>query len=95
MAISREEVLKIARLAHIELDENKVEKYRKDLCSVLDHIDKLRDLDAQDARMTHPVGVESCLREDEVAQPLVPADVMRNAPDRDGDQFRVPKVLED
>lgn len=95
MAISRDKVLEIARLAHIELSEEKVEQYRKDLCSVLDYIDKLRDLDAQDARMTHPVGVESRLREDQIAQPLVQEDVLRNAPDQDSEQFRVPKVLED
>lgn len=95
MTISRDKVLHMARLAHIELDEDKVEQYRGDLNAVLDYIDKLRDLDAQDERITHPAGVESRMREDEVAKPLIHEDVLRNAPDQDGEQFRVPKVLED
>lgn len=95
MAISRDNVLNIAKLAHIELRDDEVEQYQEDLNSVLDYVDKLRDLDAQDARMTHPAGVESRLRDDDVAQPLAQEDVLRNAPDQDGEQFRVPKVLED
>jgi len=95
MTITRDKVLHMARLAHIELDEEKVEQYREDLNAVLDYIDKLRDLDDQDERMTHAAGVESRLREDQVAAPLLHGEVLRNAPDQDGEQFRVPKVLED
>jgi aspartyl-tRNA(Asn)/glutamyl-tRNA(Gln) amidotransferase subunit C len=95
MTISRDEVLQIARLARIELRDDEVETYQRDLNSILDYIDKLRDLDAPEARTTHAVALESRMREDVVERQLALADVLRNAPDSEDGQFRVPKVVED
>lgn len=96
MAISREEVLHIARLARIELDAQEVEHYREDLSKILDYVDKLDELDvSQVEATTHAVELESRLRDDEVEQRLDPDDVMANAPQTEAGQFRVPKAVEE
>lgn len=96
MAISRDQVLHIARLARIELDDDQVEHYREDLSSILDYVDKLDELDVTDVEpTTHAVALESRLRDDEVEQRLDHDDVLKNAPESESGQFRVPKVVED
>ncbi len=95
MAISREQVLHIARLARVELSDDEVERYREDLSSILDYVDKLAELDVEGVEpTTHAVALESRLREDAVEQRLSHEDVLNNAPDSEDGQFRVPKVVE-
>lgn len=96
MAISREQVLHIARLARVELSEAEVEHYRDDLSSILDYVDKLDELDVGEVEpTTHAVELESRLRPDEVEQRLTHDEVLQNAPDSETGHFRVPKVVED
>lgn len=96
MAISREQVLHIARLARIELSEDQIEHYREDLNSILKYVDKLEELDLSGVEpTTHAVDLDSRLRDDEVEQRLNHDQVLENAPDTEAGQFRVPKVVED
>lgn len=94
MAISDEEILRIAKLAHIRLDAADVEKYRRDLNGILNYIDTLKTLDACEEPTTHVISTTSRLREDKVEDVLPVEKVLENAPAVEDGQFRVPKVLE-
>jgi aspartyl-tRNA(Asn)/glutamyl-tRNA(Gln) amidotransferase subunit C len=96
VAISREQVLHVARLARIELDDDDVEHYRGDLSSILDYVDKLGELDLAGVEpTTHAVELASRLRDDEVEQRISADAALGNAPDVETGHFRVPKVVEE
>jgi aspartyl-tRNA(Asn)/glutamyl-tRNA(Gln) amidotransferase subunit C len=89
--ISRDQVLHVARLARLELSEEEVERMIADLANVLDHIDKISELDLEGVPPTsHVVEVENALRPD-VARPSWPREVMlAAAPAVIDDGFAVP-----
>jgi aspartyl-tRNA(Asn)/glutamyl-tRNA(Gln) amidotransferase subunit C len=91
MAISREEVLHVARLAYLELSEEEVSRFQEQLSEILDAISKVAELDLSDVPPTsHPLEVANAWREDE-PRPCLPLDeVFANAPDRDDGFFRSP-----
>ena len=101
MRISREEVLRVAQLANLELSEAEVTKYQGQLDSILDYIAKLNAVDTSNVEPMAQVlaeGVTSSanagLREDVVVPCNVAGDVLVQAPDAAAPYFRVPKVIE-
>jgi aspartyl-tRNA(Asn)/glutamyl-tRNA(Gln) amidotransferase subunit C len=91
MAISREEVLHVARLAYLELSEEEVARFQEQLSAILDAVSKVAELDLADVPPTlHPLEVANAWREDEPRPCLPLDDVFANAPDRDEDYFRSP-----
>jgi len=91
MAITREEVLHVARLARLELTEDEVERFAEQLSVILEAVSKVSELDLSDVPPTsHPLAVSNAWAEDE-PRPCLPLDeVFANAPDRDDDFFRSP-----
>ncbi len=101
MKISREEVLRVAELAHLGLTPEEAETYRGQLDSILGYIDKLTELDianvepmaqalqAGTSGEKHPELREDVLRPCDVAEPVLAA-----APGAKSPFFRVPKVIE-
>ena len=91
MAITREEVLHVARLARLELTEEEVERFAGQLSAILDAVSKVSELDLSGVPPTsHPLEVSNAWAEDE-PRPCLPLDeVFANAPDREGDYFRTP-----
>ncbi|HEY2219974.1 MAG TPA: Asp-tRNA(Asn)/Glu-tRNA(Gln) amidotransferase subunit GatC [Gaiellaceae bacterium] len=91
MAISREEVLHVAKLAYLELSEEEVARFQEQLSAILDAVSKVAELDLSDVPPTsHPLEIANAWREDE-PRPCLPLDeVFANAPDRDDDFFRSP-----
>jgi aspartyl-tRNA(Asn)/glutamyl-tRNA(Gln) amidotransferase subunit C len=89
--IDREQVLHVARLARLRLDDMEVERMARELSGVLDHVDKISELDLDGAEpTTHVVALENVLREDE-PQPSLPRErALEQAPDAGDDGFRVP-----
>jgi aspartyl-tRNA(Asn)/glutamyl-tRNA(Gln) amidotransferase subunit C len=95
MAISRDEVLHIARLARLALTDEEVERLIEELGAILDAVGVVAELDLADVPPTaHPLDLVNVWDEDEPRPSLPLADVFANAPDRDGDHFRVPPVGE-
>ena len=94
--ITLRQVEHVARLARLELSNDEKERMRSQLDAILAYIDKLRQLDTRDVEpTTHAIPIVNVMREDE-ARPCFPVpDMLANAPDRDGDLFRVPKILEE
>ena len=98
MKISREDVLKVAALANLELTDDEVETYRGQLDDILTYIDKLNEIDTSGVEpLTQVVAAaaeDSHLREDVVVRADVIAEVLQGAPDPEAPYFRVPRVIE-
>jgi len=94
--LTREEVLKIAKLARLELTAEEVESYRKKLGRVLEYIHELDSLKTpQDAFVRHVPKDSVAFREDKMIPFPQHAALMKNAPDVEGGSFRLPPVLEE
>ena len=89
--IDREQVLHVARLARLRLTDDEVEAMTGELSSILDHIEKIGELELADVAPTaHVVALENVLRPDE-PRPSLPRELaLAEAPDSDGIGFRVP-----
>jgi aspartyl-tRNA(Asn)/glutamyl-tRNA(Gln) amidotransferase subunit C len=95
VAISREEVLHVARLARLALTEEEIARLIEELGAILDAVGIVGELDLADVPPTsHPLDLVNVWDEDEPRESLSLADTFANAPDRVGDHFRVPPVGE-
>ena len=94
--INREEVEHVARLARLALSEQEKARMGEELSTILAYIDQLRELDTSDVEPTsHAIPMVNVMREDEV-RPSYPVEAMlQNAPEREGDFVRVPKIIEE
>ena len=91
MAITREEVLHVAKLARLELTDDEVERLTLELGAILKAVGKVAELDLDDVPPTsHPLSLVNAWREDEPHESLGLDEVFANAPLREGDLFRVP-----
>ena len=96
MAITREEVLHVARLARLSLTDAETDRLREQLGDILDYIKQLDALDTKDVVPTsHAVEMGTPFREDSVRPFGDKEALLANAPDRQGDFFRVPRIIED
>ena len=95
MQIDRALLDKIAHLSRLEFDEEDAEKMMKDMSAIVTWVEQLSEVNTDGVEplttMSHEINV---LREDEVKPHLSHEDALRNAPKKDSDYFRVPKVLE-
>ena len=91
MAISREQVLHVARLARLDLRDEEVERLTGELGAILDAVSKVAELDLADVPPTpHPLDLVNAWAEDEPHESLPLEAVFANAPSREGDLFQVP-----
>ena len=89
--IDREQVLHVARLARLRLTDDEVERMTGELSSILDHIEKIDELDLEEVAPTsHVVDLENVLRADEPCPSLPRERAIAQAPDSDDVGFRVP-----
>lgn len=96
MAITREEVLHVARLARLALSEADADRLREELGNILDYIRQLDTLDTTNVVPTsHAVEMGTPLRDDCVRPFGDRESILANAPDRFEDYFRVPRIIED
>ena len=95
MPLSEKEVEHIAKLARLELTAEQKSLYREQLSSILDYIAKLRELDTTDVLPTVGGGLTQMrLRLDEPRPSLATEALLKNAPDTEDDQFKIPPVFE-
>jgi len=94
--ISAEDVRKVATLARLELPEAKVQAYTTQLERILDYVAQLEAVDTEGVPpTTRAVEVVNVTRDDRVNPTPVREDLLNLAPQREGDFFRVPKILAD
>lgn len=96
MAITREEVLHVARLARLSMPEAEAECLRGQISAILDYVKQLERIDTRDVLPTsHAVEMGTPFRDD-VVEPFGGKEaLLANAPDRQNDFFRVPRIIED
>jgi aspartyl-tRNA(Asn)/glutamyl-tRNA(Gln) amidotransferase subunit C len=95
MALSREEVRRIALLARLQLTTEEEVAFAQQLDHILQYFEKLTALDTEGIEPTaHVVEMESAYRDDVVTNPAAREVLRANAPARDGDFFKVPKIIE-
>jgi aspartyl-tRNA(Asn)/glutamyl-tRNA(Gln) amidotransferase subunit C len=91
MAITREEVLHVARLARLELTEDEVERFTEQLSAILEAVAKVSELDLSDVEPTaHPLDLVNVWAEDEPRPSIALEEALANAPEREGGFFKVP-----
>jgi aspartyl-tRNA(Asn)/glutamyl-tRNA(Gln) amidotransferase subunit C len=94
--ITPEDVRHVARLARLELSEAELERMRAEMDAILAYMDKLRSLDTTGVEPTsHAVPLRNVMRDDEPRLSFPRDDMLANAPDRAGDFFRVPRIIEE
>jgi aspartyl-tRNA(Asn)/glutamyl-tRNA(Gln) amidotransferase subunit C len=99
MKITREDVLRVADLAYLDLSEAELETYRKQLDEILEYAGKLNELDTTNVEPMAQVladdqTADATLREDVVVPCDVAPEILKQAPDTEPPYFRVPKVIE-
>ncbi|MBI4283369.1 MAG: Asp-tRNA(Asn)/Glu-tRNA(Gln) amidotransferase subunit GatC [Chloroflexi bacterium] len=95
MKLSHEEVLHIARLARLGLTEAEVDKLGEQLSNILENFAVLQQVDTSDVPPTaQSIALQNVVSEDEVAPSLTQSQVLANAPQKEGEFFKVRAVLE-
>jgi len=93
VAISREDVLHVARLARLEIPEDEIEQVQEQLGAILEAVGKVAELDLTGVEPTsHPLDLVNELANDEPRPSLPREDALANAPDPADGAFRVPAV---
>jgi len=94
MKISKEEVLHVANLAHLTLNDDEIDKFAGQIGTILDYFDLLKKVDATGVKPTsHAIFLTNAFREDELSEHLYREKAMANAPEREAGSFLVPKVI--
>lgn len=89
-----DQVRHVAKLARLALDEAHLQKYAGQLTSILAYVEQLKQVDVTNTEpMAHALPLKNVLREDTVSPGLPLEKVLQNAPDTDGEFFKVPKVI--
>ena len=96
MNIDKKKVQHVALLSRLELDEKESEAYSRQLASILSYIDKLNEIDTKNVLPTsHPLStLKNVFRKDKLKKSLETDEVLKNAPSKEGDFFRVPQIIE-
>lgn len=95
MAITRKDVDYVANLSRIELSESEKDLFTEQIGNVLAYMEKLNGVETSGVEpMSQSLELENIFREDEAKKTLGISGALSNAPDRDGDSFRVPQVIE-
>lgn len=93
--IPKKEVLRIAKLARLEISEDEADRYSKDLSKILDHVAQLSKINLANVEpMTHLHDQTNLMREDHVEPSFSSKEALANAPDVSGPYIRVPLVVE-
>ena len=96
MPLERSEVQHIAALARIGLTDADIDMFQEQLSQILELSTALGQVDTSRVQSsTHAIQSQTVLREDKAGDSLSPEEVLRNAPRRDGDLFKVKAVLEE
>ncbi len=95
MSLTPEEVAHIARLARVGLSDDDVSRFQDQLSQILDYFQRLQEADTENVPPTaHTLAMHNIMRDDEPHPSFDPEDILANAPQREGDLFRVRAVLE-
>jgi aspartyl-tRNA(Asn)/glutamyl-tRNA(Gln) amidotransferase subunit C len=93
-ALRKEEVVELALLARLRLDDDEIERLCGELSAILGYVEKLQAVDTTGVEpMTHAVPLDCPLRADAVAPSFSVEEALADAPAREDDSFAVPRIL--
>lgn len=93
--ISREELLKLAELTRLRLDESEIARFQADISEMLEYVRKLEQVDTSGVGTTAATVPDSTSLRDDLVRPSLPVtEALKNAPATSGDFFKVPPVVE-
>lgn len=93
--ITKEQVEHVAHLARLSFNEQEIEMYTEQLAKIIDFAEQLNELDTEGVEpTTHVLDMSNVLREDVVRESLSREDALKNAPDQQNGQVKVPAVLD-
>jgi aspartyl-tRNA(Asn)/glutamyl-tRNA(Gln) amidotransferase subunit C len=94
MKINRDDVLYVADLARLELDETSIDAFAEQIANILDYVDMLNRVDTDGVSPTsHAISLTNAFRDDEQKEHLEPDLALANAPEKEEGNFIVPKVV--
>lgn len=93
--LTREDVLKLARLARLQLSDKEVEQFQAEISAILAYVDQLQSVDLSDLPSTYQVtGLTNVTRPDEEKDyEATPAELLKNAPATEGGHIKVKRML--
>jgi len=93
--IDEAQVRKVARLSRLELTEAEIKEFTGQLSAILDYMEKMNELDTTGVEpLAHCLPINNVFRQDEAGESLGTEKTLANAPQRDGEFFKVPKILD-
>ena len=94
MKISKDEVLKVAALARLDLPEASIEPFAAQISTILDYVDTLKNVNTEGVPGTsHAISLTNAFREDEPHGHLLRDRALKNAPEKEDGTFTVPRVI--
>lgn len=95
MSLSAEQIRWVAHLGRLELTSEELETMARQLSAIIEYVDQLQQVNTDGVEpLAHPLPIHNVFRDD-VTAPSLPVDAaLANAPDRQGDFYGVPKVLD-
>ncbi len=94
MKLTKDEVEKLAHLARLEFSEEEKESMLNDMDKILAFVEKINELEMEDVKpLVYLTEEGNVLRKDKVVTQVSKDEALKNAPDKDTDYFRVPKVM--
>lgn len=92
--IDREQVNKVAHLARLDITSDEAQQFTSQLNSILDYFEQLQELDTENVEpTTRAIETSNITRADKLEPFPNKKDLLRSAPEQDGDYFRVPKIM--
>ena len=93
--IDQAQVRKVARLSRLDLTDAEVEEFTGQLSAILDYVEKMNELNTDNVEpLAHCLPISNVFREDCVKESLGTERALTNAPQRDGEFFKVPKIMD-
>jgi aspartyl-tRNA(Asn)/glutamyl-tRNA(Gln) amidotransferase subunit C len=93
--IHQAQVRKVAKLSRLELTGPEVEEFTGQLSAILDYVEKMNELDTTNVeQLAHCLPISNVFRQDQIKESLGTEKTLANAPQRDGEFFKVPKILD-
>ena len=94
MSVTRKDVEHIAELARLKFKDEELENFTSQLNEILEYMEKLNELDTENVEpLSHPVESQNVFREDGIKPSVSREDALKNAPQKDDEFFKVPKVI--
>jgi aspartyl-tRNA(Asn)/glutamyl-tRNA(Gln) amidotransferase subunit C len=94
--INETQVRKVAKLARLELADSEIEEFTVQLSAILDYMEKMNELDTTNVEpLAHCLPINNVFRDDSIKASLGTEKTLANAPQRDGEFFKVPKILDE